>query len=167
MTLDPRTLVSVSKYADCHIIPKCFDVSALTVSLDEIVDNRIGTACDSQLQRYLSILIGDNVTGRLSIKGGAQRLSATLNRHTKRFQVRRPPGGTASNFICRALGSDGKHLHWQQFVSETVDCCAAHLSVIHSGFLLMYYLREPDVYCSDFDWVRGLIQRLIDGRTLE
>lgn len=68
--VDPRTLAEIREFGNCHVIPACFAISALTVRLDRDVDSELGALCDAQLPRYFATLLLQRLEGKLALDAG-------------------------------------------------------------------------------------------------
>jgi len=158
--VDPRTLREIDREADCHLIPDCFKVSSLTVVGDEEFDNKIGSTCDEQLRKYIQLSIGDQISGKVALVGGSNRLSTELRPSKGMLAIRKPKGGTVEDWETRALGlRDGK-VSFGGFVSDVVDCAGAWLSAVNSAMLVLHYLGR-DISGSDFDLSRELLRKMV------
>jgi hypothetical protein len=161
VVIDPRTLKEVKQSGDCHLIPAMFKVSDLTVRLDRDVDSKIGGKCDSELKTYLDLFFGPLIEGKVSLDGGSKNLKGLLRVTDGKIFVPKPSSTPLAGFVDRALNvRDGK-VQYKEFTSHTQDGCAAFLSIVHSAFLVLYFLGKPDVFAEPFNWVRNLVSKLL------
>ena len=155
---DPRTLDVISQLADCHIIPRHFGVSNLTVRLDGDVDSKIGGWCDGQLKRYLDTLTFQPVDGQLVVAGSKSKLRGRFDPKSATFRARLRCDPAQFK---RAINDRDGELDVEAFHGVVVDTFAAHASILHSAFLLHYYLGQVDTFSAPFDWVRSILGRAL------
>jgi hypothetical protein len=110
---------------------ECFGISNVTVPLDARVDNKIGTACDVELQRYFEAFLGDLLRGHLALGGGSKSLKAVHSVRGHVFLIPEPRGGTDEDFVARALGSRDGVLRFESLTGSVVDCARAFMSIVH------------------------------------
>jgi hypothetical protein len=163
VVVDPRTMRPVTTKAECHLIPKCFGVSNKTVRLDGPFDNKIGEECDSQLHAFYQLLVGEDLSGRFAFEGGSKTVAGSVGTRTQQFRIKKPAGGTATDWFRRALGTQDGQVRIEGFVTPSVDMAKAGLSMINSAFLVLYYLGKTEIYGSDFDLARALLGKVCAG----
>lgn len=159
MTIDPRTMMPIQSYTDCHIIPAALGVSDLTVSLDADFDHKIGAYCDSRLQRFLDIGFGNRIDGAATFVGGSRPQGAVALLGEGIVAVPKLEKASVDGWLTNAIGVRDGMASFAGFSSPKVDWAAIHTSVVHSGFLLMYYLDPELTIASVFDPIRRLFSR--------
>jgi hypothetical protein len=163
VAIDPRTLNEVVQEADCHLIPECFRVSNVTVRLDGLFDSKIGTTCDSELQRYFVTLVGTHLEGHIALDGGSESLASVFSVGDGALFIPKPRTGKAEDWATRALGLRDGRVLFRSFKGKVVDCARAYLSMVHSAFLILYRQVGQDVFDSTFDQARSLFRKAVNG----
>ncbi len=160
---DPRTLNVIRHFADCHVIPRQFGVSNLTVPLDRDVDSKIGGWCDGQLKRYLDTLTFQPVEGQLVVAGGKSKLRGRFDPKSATFHARLR---CDPDQFKRAINDRDGELDVEAFRGVVVDTFAAQVSILHSAFLLLFHLGQVDTFSTPFDWVRSILSRALTKRLI-
>jgi hypothetical protein len=164
MPIDPRSLKATGVTANCHLIPDCLNVSSITVPLDETIDKRIGSICDSQLQRLFHAYVGTELGGRALFEGGSQTLKSVLSLSPFRLRIPLPSRSSWSGFETKGLGMREGHVIFQKFETAVVDQLAALTSILHSAFLVLYEQGHRCVFEPFFDPVRQLFSRAMSEK---
>jgi hypothetical protein len=167
VTIDPRTLREIKRFADCHLIPDCFNVSNKTVRLDGEFDNLLGTQCDAQLRRLIEIEWGNVLTGKASLGGGSKSHSAVLLADTGQLLLPKPKRGTIKDWAMRALGLQSapepgvvSKLQFEGWVGDVADNAKAYLSIINSAILVLYDQDRQRAFDPVLDGARALLSKV-------
>jgi hypothetical protein len=162
MTIDPRSLREIKEFGDCHLIPACLKVSDLTVRLDRDFDSKIGTYCDTELEKWVHLEVGSNLKGEIAVVGGSKRLKGEID--VKERTVRIPkPKRADPNVWWRQIVRIGEHgeIPVEAFVGYSVDLHGASLSMVNSAMLVLYH-QGRDLSGEEFDQARGLLRRVVE-----
>jgi hypothetical protein len=172
MVIDPRTLQPVTSFSDCHLIPRCFEVSNKKVPLDGPFDHKIGENCDHHLRTAFDFLIAGSLKGNLAFAGGSQKMNGSLVIASEQLSLGIPrkmlkdaaQQGKLEPFCRKALGmnDDGK-VYVTGFVTPAVDHLNASLSMVNSAVLVLHYLKRREIYGPEFDRVRTLLKKAVEG----
>jgi hypothetical protein len=159
MTIDPRTMMPIKSYTDCHVIPAALGVSDLTVRLDADFDHKIGAHCDSRLQRFLDIGFGSRIDGAAKFVGGTRPQSAVAFLCQGIVAIPKPEKASVDGWLANAIGMRDGIVEFAGFSSPKVDWAAIFTSVVHSGFLLLYHSNPELVIEAKFESIRKLFSR--------
>jgi hypothetical protein len=154
MTIDPRTLCEVKKFADCHLIPKSFRASSLTVPLDAKFDSCVGE-CDEHLHRLYRSLWGHWFKGKAAV--GGKRHSAVMSIQTGMVFIPKPKQGTVQNWAAKALALENGKVQFGGFIGTVIDTGKAALSVLNSAFLILHYLKHRHLVGPSFNQARAYL----------
>jgi hypothetical protein len=178
VVIDPRTMQPVTSFSDCHLIPECITiagkpVSNKTVHLDGDFDKRIGANCDHCMQAAIAMLVSLNLPGKIPFDGGAQRMGGALVTSSGQHSIviartileSQAKRGNLDKFLRQALGmNDAGQVRVAGFVTDSVDLLLARMSMVNSAILVLYYLKEWDVYGPELERARALLAKASDGR---
>jgi len=161
--VDPRTLEEMGEQADCHLLPQWCGISGKTVRLGMKIDNDLGSACESELAKYLNLLFGSELPGKVAMAGGSRSLTATYHVVSGEIAVHPPARSDQVKFVERAMGVKGGQGELQSFTGGAADGHLAGLSAVHSAMLVLHYCHRPEIYGPEFDSVRGLFKSALEG----
>ena len=189
MVIDPRTMQPVTSPSDCHLIPKSIKIdekplSNKTVRLDGVFDSKVGDNCDAFLRAAIDLLVSPDLPGKIAFEGGSQTMGGALviasgqqpliTIPTKILESQQKRGNLEP-FCRQALGmNDAGQVRLTGFVTASVDLFMARMSMVNSAILILFYLKQWDVYGSELDRARALLKKaseasidLADGLEIE
>jgi hypothetical protein len=160
------------------LIPECITidgkpVSNKTVRLDGAFDSRIGEKCDHSMRAAIELLVSLDLSGKVAFEGGSQTMGGALvtvsGRHSftiaRKIVESQQKRGNLEPFCRQALGmNDAGQVKVTGFVTAPVDLLMARMSMLNSAILVLYDLKQWDVYGPELDRARALLNMASEGR---
>jgi len=163
--------------SDCHLIPTCITIAGKPISnkvvrLDGAFDQKIGENCDHFMRAAIDLLVSSELQGKIAFERGSQTMggalvtvsgqqSLAIAREIVEDQQKK---GNLEPFCRQALGmNNAGQMKVTGFVTDSIDLFMARMSMVNSAILVMYYLKQWDVYGPELERVRALLTKASEG----